>query len=201
MSDMPANVTSRRALLSSIAVVGVIALQGCATTAPSRSGIAARDPELDASAQTALQQLQAQNEGARTLAREAKAILIFPDMARGGLLVGAQHGKGALMVDGRVTGYFDSTGLSFGLQAGVQEYAYALFFMTDEALDYLRRSQGWELGAGPTVVVADEGVAGQITTTTMREGIYAFIWGQRGLMAGMGLEGTKITPVGTVAPA
>jgi lipid-binding SYLF domain-containing protein len=87
------------------------------------------------------------------------------------------------------------------LQAGVQEYAYALFFMTDEALDYLRRSQGWELGAGPTVVVADEGVAGQITTTTMREGIYAFIWGQRGLMAGMGLEGTKITPMGTVAPA
>jgi lipid-binding SYLF domain-containing protein len=87
------------------------------------------------------------------------------------------------------------------MQAGAEEYAYALFFMTDDALDYLRRSQGWEIGAGPTVVVADEGISRQITTTTMREGIYAFIWGQRGLMAGMGLQGAKITPMGAVAPA
>jgi lipid-binding SYLF domain-containing protein len=201
MSNVSGNVTSRRDLLSGFALAGLIALQGCATTTPSPSASAAPDPELEASADTALQQLLAQNEGARKLAGEAKAILVFPDMKRAGLLVGAEHGKGALKVDGRVAGYYESTGLSFGMQAGAEEYSYALFFMTDDALDYLRRSHGWEIGAGPTVVVADEGISRQITTTTMREGIYAFIWGQRGLMAGMGLQGAKITPVGAVAPA
>jgi lipid-binding SYLF domain-containing protein len=201
MSDIPANITSRRHLLSSFALAGLIALQGCATTASSPSASGAPDPELDASAASALQQLLAQNEGARTLARDAKAILVFPEMKRAGLLVGGEHGKGALKVGGRVAGYYESTGLSFGLQAGAQEYAYALFFMTDEALDYLRRSQGWEIGAGPTVIVADEGISAQITTTSTREGIYAFIWGQRGLMAGLSLQGAKITPVGMVAPA
>jgi lipid-binding SYLF domain-containing protein len=79
------------------------------------------------------------------------------------------------------------------LQAGLQEFGYALVFMTDAALQYLDRSEGFEIGVGPSIVVVDEGVAKTLTTTTAREDVYAFIFGQEGLMAGLGLQGSKIT--------
>ena len=84
---------------------------------------------------------------------------------------------------------------SCGLQAGVQSFGYALFFMTDSALDYLDRTSGWEIGVGPSVVIVDEGVAKSLTTTTAKSDIYAFFFDQKGLMAGIGLQGTKVTRI------
>lgn len=68
-----------------------------------------------------------------------------------------------------------------------------MFFMTPDALDYLNNSAGWEIGVGPSIVVVDEGVAKTLTTTTAKDDVYAFIFGQKGLMAGLGLQGSKIT--------
>jgi lipid-binding SYLF domain-containing protein len=84
---------------------------------------------------------------------------------------------------------------SYGLQAGVQTFGYALFLMNQKALAYLEESAGWEIGVGPSLVVVDKGTAAALTTTTARSDVYAFFFDQRGLMAGIGLQGTKITRI------
>ncbi len=92
-------------------------------------------------------------------------------------------------------GYYNMVAGSYGLQAGVQSFDYAMFFMTDSALDYLNSSAGFEVGVGPSVVVVDAGIAKSLTTTTAKDDVYAFIFGQKGLMAGLGLQGSKITRI------
>jgi lipid-binding SYLF domain-containing protein len=79
------------------------------------------------------------------------------------------------------------------LQAGVQKFGYALFLMNDKALTYLDKSDGWEIGVGPSIVVVDQGKAKTMTSTTLRDDVYAFIFSQKGLMAGLGIQGSKIT--------
>lgn len=94
-----------------------------------------------------------------------------------------------------VDGYFNSFTGSWGLQAGAQSYSYAVFLMTNEALEYIDDSHGWEIGVGPTVVVMDEGAAKNLSTSTLKDAAYAFIFDQQGLMAGVSIEGTKITRI------
>src|SRR5439155_27187902 len=101
----------------------------------------------------------------------------------------------ALGRQGKTVGYYNTVAASYGLQAGVQEFGYALFFMSDSALGYLDRSDGFELGVGPSIVVVDAGKAKALTTTTAQNDIYAFIFDQRGLMAGAGLQGSKISRI------
>lgn len=151
--------------------------------------------ELDRKAEAGLANLLASHEAARVLAREATAILVFPNIVKGGFLFGGQFGDGALRSQGRTLGYYRTVSASYGLQAGLQTYGYALFLMNDSALGYLDRSEGWEIGVGPTLVVVDKGTAGALTTTTARSDVYAFFFDQRGLMAGVGLQGTKITRI------
>lgn len=172
------------------AAIGM-ALAGWLAVAPAARADSAAEIARDARA--ALAELTAENAAARALAAEAKAVLVFPDIVKVGLLVGGQGGEGALIRDGQIAGYYRTTAASFGLQAGVQKFGYVLFFMSDQALTYLDRSDGWELGVGPSIVVVDEGVARNVTTTTLRSDVYAFIFDQKGLMAGMGLQGTKVS--------
>jgi lipid-binding SYLF domain-containing protein len=173
-------------------ILGLIAfaLAGtCPANAASRSQI---DRDVDA----ALQQLFASTPEARMLAQEAKAILVFPSIVKAGFIVGVQEGNGALRGEqGRTIGYYNTSSASYGLQAGIQKFGYALFFMSDSALGYLDRSGGWEIGVGPSIVIVDTGVAKTLTTTTARKNIYAFIFSQKGLMAGLGLQGSKITRI------
>ena len=154
---------------------------------------AASAAELQQEARAALKQLYSVNPKARGVGQQAKAVLVFPKVVKAGLMVGAQRGDGVLFVNGRVAGYYHTTAASYGLQAGIQKFGYALFFMDDESLASFRKSRGWEVGTGPSVVVVDEGIAKSLTTTTLRKGIYAFFFSQKGLMAGLGLQGTKIT--------
>jgi lipid-binding SYLF domain-containing protein len=156
---------------------------------------AASAAEIDREATAALSKLYRQVPGAKELAKRAKAILIFPSVVKGGLIVGGQHGDGALRKGGRTVGYYSTAAVSYGLQAGVQTFGYALFFMGEGALSYLDSSSGWEIGVGPSVVVVDEGMAKSLTTSTARDDIYAFIFSQKGLMAGLGLQGSKITRI------
>jgi lipid-binding SYLF domain-containing protein len=175
-------------------IAPIALLLGCiALAAPAAH--AASAAELDRGATAAMKDLLASNAGARALAHDAHAVLVFPRIVKGGFVFGGQFGDGVLREDGRTTGYYRSVAASYGLQAGLQSFGYALFFMDQKALDYFRKSEGFELGVGPSIVVLDKGMANSISTTTARSDIYAAFFDQKGLMAGLGLQGTKITRI------
>lgn len=150
---------------------------------------------IDADADAALIKLYQSQPVAKMLAEKAAGVLIFPNIVKAGFMVGGQYGEGVLRKQGKTVGYYNSAAGSFGLQAGAQSFGYALFLMTDSAVRYLDRSDGWEIGVGPSVVVVDEGMARTLTTTTLKSDVYAFIFSQKGLMAGMGLQGSKISRI------
>src|SRR5258706_8617234 len=156
---------------------------------------AASAEELDKSSRQALERLCKTNPVAATLYQRAKAVLIFPNIVKAGLLFGGSYGEGALLQWDKPSDYYNSVSASWGLQAGAQSYAYAVFLMTDKAQKYLHDSHGWEIGVGPTIVIVDEGVAKNLSTSTLKDDAYAFIFGQQGLMAGVSIEGTKISPI------
>ena len=108
-------------------------------------------------------------------------------------MLGAQYGEGALRRQGKTVGYYNSVAASYGWQAGVQSFGYVLFFMSDAALQYLDKSEGFEIGTGPSLVVLDQGAAKAFTTTTVQSDMYAVIFNQSGLMAGVGVQGSKIS--------
>ncbi|VVN90947.1 YSC84-related protein [Pseudomonas fluorescens] len=154
---------------------------------------AATAEDLDADSRQALQTLYKATPFAETISKNAKAILVFPKIIKAGLVFGGSYGEGTLMKGKKVEAYYNSVTGSWGLQAGAQSYGYALFLMTDKAVNYVRESKGWEIGVGPTVVVVDEGVAKNLSSSTLKDDAYAFIFDQQGLMAGVSIEGTKIS--------
>ncbi len=157
--------------------------------------VAAEAPSAEKTAQASLEKLYANQPAAKALGEEAKAILVFPNVFKAGFLGGAHYGEGVLFQNGQVAGRYRSVAGSFGLQAGVQIFGYAMFLMNDEALQYLDRSDGWEIGVGPSIVVADMGMGKALTSTTLRKDVYAFIFNQQGFMAGAGIQGSKITKI------
>jgi lipid-binding SYLF domain-containing protein len=162
---------------------------------PMRSAQAASANEINRKVTAALNTLYETTPGAKDLANNAKGILAFPDIVKAGLLVGGQYGDGALRIGGKTVAYYRSVAVSYGLQAGVQSFGYVLLFMDYASLNYLKKSDGWEIGTGPSVVVLDKGFGKNLSSTTLKKGIYAFIFDQKGLMAGIGLQGSKITKI------
>ena len=156
---------------------------------------AATAADLDKDSRQALQTLYKTEPVAETLSRTAKAILVFPNIVKAGLVFGGSYGEGELIEGSKVVDYYNSVTGSWGLQIGAQTYGYAVFLMTDNAVKYLKESKGWELGVGPTVVVVDEGVAKNLSTSSLKDDAYAFIFSQQGLMAGVSIEGTKISKI------
>jgi lipid-binding SYLF domain-containing protein len=160
------------------------------------AAVAANDAaEISKDAHAALASLYSKVDGAKALGAKAHAILVFPKVTKAGLGIGGQSGQGALLKGGKTVAYYRTTGASFGLQAGAQTYGYAMFFMNAKALEQLDKADGFEVGVGPSIVVLDEGKAKSSTTTTMKEDIFAFIFGQKGLMAGLGIQGNKISKI------
>lgn len=151
--------------------------------------------ELDRDAAQALERLIENNPAAAGVAEKAQAVLIFPSIIKAGLIFGGAYGEGVLKKDGAVVDYYNSVSGSWGLQAGAQTYSYVVFLMNDEALSQLERTKGWELGVGPSLVVVNEGVAKNLSTSTLTEDAYAFAFGQQGAMASLSIEGTKVTRI------
>jgi len=156
---------------------------------------AATAEDLDKDSRQALQTLYKTEPVAETLSRTAKAVLVFPNIVKAGLVFGGSYGEGELIEGSKVVDYYNSVTGSWGLQAGAQSYGYAVFLMTDKAIQYVKDTKGWEIGVGPTVVVVDEGVAKNLSTSSLKDDAYAFIFSQQGLMAGVSIEGTKISRI------
>jgi lipid-binding SYLF domain-containing protein len=167
-------VLSNRLVFAALVGLATLAL----TTVSAGQALAASAREIDRGANQALARLYKTTPGAKA-----------------GFVVAGQFGDGALRQRGKTVGYYRSVAASYGLQAGVQSFGYVLFFMDQASLAYLKKSEGWELGSGPSLVVLDKGFAKNISTTTMQKGVYAFIFNQKGLMAGVGLQGSKITRI------
>lgn len=155
--------------------------------------MAATAGEIDRDVDIALQKLYQNTPAAKNMAAIAKGVLVFPDIIKGGLIFGGQYGEGALRVGGKTTGYYTTVAASYGLQIGAQSFGYALFFLDNEGLRYLQKSEGWEVGVGPQIVLVDEGAETALSTTTAKSGVYAFFFDQKGLMAGVSIQGSKIT--------
>jgi lipid-binding SYLF domain-containing protein len=190
-ADKEANMPTRLRLLAPTIVLAV----GIALMATGKPALAASAAEIDATVDDALKTLYATNGEAKMLAAKAKGVLVFPSVVKVGFVGGAQNGEGALRRGGKTVGYYSTVAGSYGLQAGIQKFAYAMFFMTARSLRYLDASHGWEVGTGPSVVIVDSGKAQTMTTSTLQDAVYAFIFDQKGLMAGLGLQGSKITKI------
>lgn len=169
-----------------------LAMAACLVSQPAA---AVDTATLDKEAQVALQQLYQKEPKAAELGKKAKAVLVFPQIVRAGFIIGGEGGNGTLLVGGKPVAHYSDGGLSVGFQAGGQEFGYAMFFMDDDATKVLSGMDGWTIGVGPTVVVVDKGVAKNLDTKTVQSGVYAFIFSQKGLMAGMALKGNKITKI------
>jgi lipid-binding SYLF domain-containing protein len=160
-----------------------------------RPAFAASASQLTKSGLLSLQDLYADQPKSKILADKSVGILVFPTIVKAGFIVGAQTGNGVLYRSGVPVAFYNISSGSFGLQAGAQSFSYALFFMKESALVYLNKSAGWSIGAGPSIVVLDKGAAASVTSTTLTQDVYAIPFGQEGLMAGIGLEGSKITQI------
>jgi lipid-binding SYLF domain-containing protein len=156
---------------------------------------AATANDLNQDANRALRTLYSTNPLAQQISTKARAILIFPTIVKAGLVFGGSYGEGVLEQGAKVIDYYNSVSGTWGFQAGAQSYGYAVFLMNKAAVDYLSKSQGWEIGAGPTIVIVNEGVAKNLSSSTLKEDPYAFIFDQQGLMAGVAIEGTKISRI------
>jgi len=180
------NWTRRAAVAASLALMASLPMAGAAQASAA---------SLTADGQASLNKLLAQSTKARLFAKNDVAVLVFPKILKAGFMIGAQTGDGVLLRHGRAIGFYNISAGSFGLQAGGQVFSYALFFMNDKALEYLKSSDGWSVGTGPSIVVIDKGKAMSNDTTTMTQDVYAFPYGAAGLMAGLGIQGSKITHI------
>jgi lipid-binding SYLF domain-containing protein len=157
--------------------------------------LAASASEIDRNVTQALTTLYQTTPGSKALADKARGVLVFPNVMKAGFIIAGQYGDGALRERNRTVGYYRSLSASVGYQAGAQSFGYVLFFMDGSSLRYLNQSNGWEIGTGPSLVVLDKGFGKNLSTTTMRSGVYAFIFNQKGLMGGVGIQGSKITKI------
>lgn len=184
------------ALSSGLPRRSLLALAGAAALVRPGVAAAATAPELAKEGRLALDNLYAVRPESRAWAKTAKAIMVFPRITKAGvLLVGGQSGEGVMFVKNQPIAFYRISAGSFGPQLGAQKFSYAMFMMTQKAVDYAKESEGWSFGSGPSVALIDEGAAKNLNTTTMRKDIYAVAWGQEGLMAGLDLEGSKISKI------
>jgi lipid-binding SYLF domain-containing protein len=157
--------------------------------------LAASAGAIDRDARATLTKLYNNNPGAKALGDKSVGVLVFPSIVKGGFIIAGQFGDGALRKGGKTIAYYRSLAASYGFQAGAQAFGYVLFFMDEDSLRYLDNSAGFELGTGPSLVVLDAGFGKNLSTTTLQKGIYAFIFDQKGLMGGVGIQGSKITKI------
>jgi len=156
---------------------------------------AASKVEIDLYVEDAMKQFQKHTSAGTKLASQAKGILIFPKVYKIGVVIGGEYGEGVLKVGGATVNYYSVASASIGFQLGAQMRSQVILFMTDEALQKFRDSQGWEAGLDGSVAIATIGVGDTIDTNTAQQSIIGFIFSNKGLMFNLSLEGSKFTPI------
>lgn len=151
--------------------------------------------EIDAEVKQALKTLYSESPVAKELGGKASGVLVFPSITKGGLIVGGEYGEGSLREGDATRGYYSSASGSIGLQIGVSSRSMVIMFMTDEALKKFVDSDGWEIGVDGDVAFIDAGASGSVDTTTGKNPVIGFNFGEEGLMAGVSVEGTKVTKI------
>ena len=177
--------TSRRNFILGLGGSGLV-LSGCANGLGSSGATT-----IDARVQATINQMYREVPDSRRLAEKASGMLVMPLVTEAGFGIGGSYGRGALLVNGVTVDYYSQAKASFGIQAGAQQYAHVLFFMTDEALADFRRSAGWVAGADVKYAVSTEGDRFTADTITTVNPVVAIVFGQAGLIIGATLEGTK----------
>jgi lipid-binding SYLF domain-containing protein len=171
-----------------------IGLPACTTTGPhDTEHYSSSRSSIDSNVDATLNRLYDAAPQSRELVSRAAGVLVFPSVLNVGLVVGGEHGDGALRVNGVTVDYYSTSGGSIGLQAGAQTKAEVVIFMTQDSLDKFRNSHGWTAGADATIAVAKIGANGAVDTETMHRPIVGFVLTNAGLMAGVSLEGAKFS--------
>ncbi len=173
--------------------MGGLMLGACTTTGDAPSDKAARRREIDAGVDGTLNRLYGSAKGSQDLAAKARGILVFPKILSAGFIVGGEYGDGALRSGGATRGYYRTISGSFGFQAGAQSKAVILMFLTQDAYNKFVASSGWTAGVDATVALATVGANGVLDTNTAQQPIVGFVLTNAGLMAGVSLEGAKIS--------
>jgi lipid-binding SYLF domain-containing protein len=187
----------RQFITGTLFAAGGLALGGCTTTPPGTGGDEAERAqtrnEINADIDATLVRLQHTVPGSREVLGKARGLLVFPSVFAAGFWFGAQYGRGGLRINGQTTAYYSIVAGSFGLQIGAQSRALIFAFMTGPALDNFMQSTGWAAGADATVALAKIGANGNLDTASLRHPVVAFVLTNAGLMAGVSLEGIKVT--------
>ena len=154
---------------------------------------AATAKEIDVSVDVALERFNKEVKGAKEFLKSAKGVLVFPSVYKAGFVIGGEYGEGALRIGGKTVDYYSTIAGSWGLQIGGQKKTVILVFMQDEALKKFRASSGWKAGVDGSVALITVGAGEAIDTTNIKDPIVGFVFGQKGLMANLTLEGSKYT--------
>jgi lipid-binding SYLF domain-containing protein len=156
---------------------------------------AATKKEINASVDVALDRFVKDVKGGEEFLKAAKGVLVIPRVMQAGYIIGGKYGDGALRIAGESLGYYNLAAGSVGLQIGAQQTNILLCFMDDAALSKFRASKGWQVGVDGSVVLVNIGAGGSVDTTTQKQPIVGFVYGQKGLMVDISLEGLKFTKI------
>ena len=151
--------------------------------------------EIDAAIESSLNRFTEEIQGAESYLEGARGILVIPRMWKAGVLLGFEFGEGALIVDGIKIQYYKALTTSVGLQIGVGSKDLVVLFFDDTAMDNFLYSSGWEVGVDGAVALFSRGAAGAVDSITFKDPIVGFVFGQKGLIAGVSMEGTKFTKI------
>lgn len=150
---------------------------------------------IEAKANEALKQFAKEVKGSEAFLAKTKGYLIFPSVVKAGFVVGGEYGEGVLRVNGETKGYYSIASASVGFQLGAQKTSYVIAFGSQSALDNFIKSDGWEAGVDGSIAVAKWGAGKDIGSISFEKPIYAFVFGAKGLMYNLSLEGTKFTKI------
>lgn len=177
------------------AVLIVILIAALSGIGMIRVAAAASAEEIDTKVSGALAQFRKEVPGGAEFLSKASGVLVFPDVIKAGLVVGGEYGAGALRIGGKTVQYYNIASASFGFQIGAQQYAIVMVFLNNEALQKFRDSKGWEAGVDGSVAIAEWGAGEDINTQNFKDPIVGFVFSNKGLMAGISIEGSKITEI------
>ena len=151
--------------------------------------------EIDIRVDTALERFNNDIKGGKEFLKTSKGVLVFPSVIKAGIGIGGEYGEGALRINGKTVDYYSTAAASIGFQLGAQSKTVIVVFMQADALKKFRASSGWEAGVDGSVALIELGAGGSIDTTNIKRPIVGFVFGNKGLMYNLTLEGSKYTKI------